>query len=98
MKIDGNRPAHGTHATDGTRRAGKDGGVRQGSAASAGASTDRVELSSDAALLAAALKAAHGTADVRTDVVERVREKLNAGTVGNDAARLADAIIDDLVK
>jgi len=32
---------------------------------------------------------------VRSDVVERMRELLNQGQVGNDPAALADSIIDD---
>lgn len=96
MKIDGNRPAHDTSATDGTRRTGKDAGVPQGSGvAPAAAAGDRVELSGDAALRAAALKAANAVPAIRTELVERLREKLTAGQIGNDAGALADAIIDD---
>lgn len=99
MKIDGNRPAHDASATDGTRRTGKDAGVQQGSAtAPAAAGGDRVELSSDAALRAAALRAATAAPAIRTELVERMREKLNAGQIGNDAGALADAIIDDQLK
>jgi flagellar biosynthesis anti-sigma factor FlgM len=99
MKIDGNRPAHDTSATDGTRRAGKDAGVQQGSGvAPSAAAGDRVELSGDAALRAAALKAANAAPAIRTELVDRMREKLNAGNVGNDAGALADAILDDQLK
>lgn len=99
MKIDGNRPAHDTSATDGTRRTGKDAGVQQGSGIAPGASgSDRVELSGDAALRTAALKAANAAPAIRTELVDRMREKLNAGQIGNDAGALADAIIDDQLK
>lgn len=99
MKIDGNRPAHDTSATDGARRTGKDAGVQQGSGvAPSAAAGDRVELSGDAALRAAALKAANAAPAIRTDLVDRMREKLNAGKVGNDAGALADAILDDQLK
>jgi hypothetical protein len=67
MKIDGNRPAHDTSATDGARRTGKDAGVQQGSGvAPSAAAGDRVELSGDAALRAAALKAANAAPAIRT--------------------------------
>jgi len=99
MKIDGNRPAHDASATDGTRRTGKDAGVHQGSGvAPLTTAGDRVELSGDAALRAAALKAANAAPEIRSELVERLREKLNAGQIGNDAGALADAILDDQLK
>ena len=99
MKIDGNRPAHDASATDGTRRTGKDGGVQQGSGVAPSTTAgDRVELSGDAALRAEALKAANAAPEIRTELVDRLREKLNAGQIGNDAGALADAILDDQLK
>ena len=99
MKIDGNRPSHDTSAADGTRRSGKDGGVRHGHGIGpATSSGDRVELSGDAALRANALKAALETPGIRTELVEKMREKLNAGKIGQDAGALADAILDDQLK
>jgi flagellar biosynthesis anti-sigma factor FlgM len=99
MKIESNRPAQDTQATDGARRAAKDAGVRQGGGvASPVPSSDRVELSGDAALRAAAFKAASDSPGIRTDRVEAMRQKLQAGNLGNDAGALADAILDDLLK
>ena len=99
MKIDGNRPAQDASATDGVRRTGKDAGVQQGSGvAPSAAAGDRVELSGDAALRAAALKAANAAPAIRTELVDRMREKLKTGQIGNDAGALADAIIDDQLK
>jgi flagellar biosynthesis anti-sigma factor FlgM len=99
MKIEGNRPAHDTQAAEGARRSSKDGGVRQGNGVAPGsAGSDRVELSGDAALRTAALKAANDAPAIRTELVDRMRDKLKAGRVGNDAGALADAIIDDLLK
>jgi flagellar biosynthesis anti-sigma factor FlgM len=97
MKIDGNRPAHDTQAADGPRRTEKDAGVRPGAGAAAPAG-DRVELSGDAALRTAALKAAMDAPAIRTDLVDRLRDRLNAGQVGTDSHKLAEAIIDDLLK
>jgi flagellar biosynthesis anti-sigma factor FlgM len=98
MKIDGNRPAHDTAATESARRTTTDAGLRPGGHAGTTGSTDRVELSSDATVRAAALKAANETPEIRTELVDRMREKLNAGQLGADSLRLADAIIDDLLK
>jgi flagellar biosynthesis anti-sigma factor FlgM len=99
MKIDGNRPTNDTQSADSARRTGKDAALRQGGGVGpASTSSDRVELSGDAALRAAAFKAAGDAPAIRTELVDRMREKLNAGQVGKDAGALADAIIDDLVK
>ena len=59
---------------------------------------DKVEVSSDAKLFAAAAKAASEPTPVRADVVEAMKQKLAAGEIGNDSGRLADRIIDDLLK
>ena len=97
MKIDANRPAHDAQATDGTRRTEKDAAVHQGARTSSAGSPDRVELSGDAALRAAALKAANDAPSIRTELVDRMREKLDQGQVGTNSTRLADAILDDLL-
>jgi negative regulator of flagellin synthesis FlgM len=98
MKIEGNRPGIDTAATEGTQkvstydRAGKTGVRRTAS------SGDTVEVSADAKLLSEAVKTARTTPDIRTDVVERMKQKLAAGEVGNDAGRLADRMLDDILK
>ena len=96
MKIVRNRPTPDAAATDSTRRTGKDGAVRQGAGVTPSGTTDRVELSGDAALRLVALKAANEAPAIRTELVDRMRHKLNAGKVGNDSVTLADAMIDDL--
>jgi flagellar biosynthesis anti-sigma factor FlgM len=58
---------------------------------------DRIALSPDAHLLGTALQAAAQAPDVRQDVVERTRRKLEAGTVGSDLTALADRIISQLL-
>jgi flagellar biosynthesis anti-sigma factor FlgM len=100
MKIDGNRLTPDTDATkgtDATRKVADRGVTKAGDRAAAGG-TDKVELSSDAQLLAAALKATNEVTSVRTDVVEAMKQKLAAGEIGNDSGRLADRILDDLLK
>jgi flagellar biosynthesis anti-sigma factor FlgM len=100
MKIDGNRSAQDTEATRSTDAAQKvaEKRVARKSDLPGAAATDTVEVSDDAKLLAAALKATTEPAPVRADVVEAMKQKLAAGEIGNDAGRLADSIIDDLLK
>ena len=99
MRIDGHLPAHDAQATDATRRTTTDAPVRKEGAASVhAASSDRIELSGDAALLTSALRAANETPDVRADAVDRARRKLESGGVGTDPLALADAILNDLLK
>lgn len=97
MKIDGNRQdqlgaanqAENAERVQGNRpdRAGRPGGD----------GADRVDLSPDARLLNSAVAAAKAAPDIRLDVVERARQKLVAGELGNDPLRLADRIIDSLL-
>jgi flagellar biosynthesis anti-sigma factor FlgM len=100
MKIDGNRLPQDAEATKATEAAQKlaEKRIAKKSDLPGAAGTDKVEVSSDAKLMAAALKASTEPTPVRTDVVEAMKKKLAAGEIGNDAGRLADRIIDDLLK
>jgi flagellar biosynthesis anti-sigma factor FlgM len=100
MKIDGNRLPQDAEATKATEAAQKlaEKRVAKKSDLPGAASTDTVEVSSDAKLMAAALKASTEPTPVRADVVEAMKKKLAAGEIGNDSGRLADRIIDDLLK
>ncbi len=100
MKIDGNRLPQDAEATKATEAAQKlaEKRIAKKSDLPGAAGTDKVEVSSDAKLMAAALKASTEPTPVRADVVEAMKKKLAAGEVGNDAGRLADRIIDDLLK
>jgi negative regulator of flagellin synthesis FlgM len=99
MKIEGNRPAIDTNATDATQQVST---PQQQRANRAGgrpsASRDSVEVSADAKLLSNAMKVASDTPDIRTDVVERMKQKLANGEIGNDPGQLADAMLDDVLK
>jgi flagellar biosynthesis anti-sigma factor FlgM len=107
MKIDGNRPTQNTEANEASTRTVADrrvqrSGVDRSSGdarvpASASTKADRVEVSSDARLMTSALTAAHDAPAIRTELVERLRQKLNAGEVGQDSGKLADRLIDDLL-
>jgi len=59
---------------------------------------DRVDLSTEAALLAEALRVAESIPDVRQDLVEQMQQRFARGEVGDDVVRLADAMIDRLLE
>ena len=59
---------------------------------------DTVELSSQARLVGRALNEASAVPDVRQDKVDRARQKLAEGEIGQDAPRLADKMIDHLLE
>lgn len=97
MKIQGDRPS-GVNEAGQTHQAerAQDGRAPQGSAPAHDA--DRVQVSADARLLGAAVNAAEKAPAIREDVVARAQARLAAGEIGNDPARLADRIIDGLLK
>lgn len=98
MKIEGNRPAQDNEATEALKRTvGERRVQRSGVDRPSGKSRDRVEVSPDAQLMTSALSAAQKAPAIRTGLVERLRQKLNAGEVGRDSAKLADRLIDDLL-
>ena len=97
MRIDGQASptdAEAARRLESTNPADRPSGT--GSARGA-ASTDRVEVSSDAQLVTAAIRAAEDAPAIRPDAVERARRALEDGTLGNDTDRLADRIIDSLL-
>ena len=99
MKIEGQRPDQLTRS-DAAQQAQQLDRVQaerpdRGRTASAGG--DRVEVSNDARLMSTAMQEAAKTPAIRQDVVERARQKLAAGEVGNDPIRLADRMIDSLL-
>ncbi|MGH9373615.1 MAG: flagellar biosynthesis anti-sigma factor FlgM [Vicinamibacterales bacterium] len=95
IKIDANRQVADA---DATRRATTPRTGDRASADRAATKTDRVEVSSGAQLMTRALKAATDTPTVRHDVVERMRKLLDSGELGKDSGKLADALIDHMLK
>jgi flagellar biosynthesis anti-sigma factor FlgM len=61
-------------------------------------SGDRVQVSSDAQLLNTAVKAANDAPEIRPAVVEAAKQKLISGELGADAERLANRLIDHMLK
>lgn len=103
MKVDGNRPEHladvnqngsAAQAAQASERVQQQRVEQQRASETRG---DRVELSSDARLVDRAVRAAHSTPEVRPEVVERAKAKLESGELGKDLFRLADKMIDGLL-
>lgn len=57
-------------------------------------SGDRVEISSDAAVLAKGMETIKNTADVRQDRVASLKAAIKAGTYKTDARKIADKMLD----
>ena len=96
MKIEGNNPGADALAARQLERSqadGKDVTAPEG----ARKSGDRVELSPDAALAGAALKAAADGPEIRQDMVERMKKALAAGEVGRDTNAVAERLIDRML-
>jgi flagellar biosynthesis anti-sigma factor FlgM len=96
MKIQGSSPNNEASAATRLEQTKSE---RQGKAdRSGGTGSDRVELSSDAQLASTAVRAANDAPAIRQDVVERARQKLIAGEIGQDPLKLADRLIDHLLE
>ena len=61
------------------------------------AKTDRVEVSPDAALMNSAAQAANDAPAIRADKVEAAKKALANGSLGADAGKLAEALIDHMM-
>jgi len=61
------------------------------------AGTDRVEMSQDVAFANTVVQAVHETPELREDKIAAAKKALADGTLGQDAARLADALIDHML-
>lgn len=96
MKIDGKTYSLDVDATYSDPRVSGDRRSNTVTADRARSGTDRVDVSDDARLLHAALASASQAPAIRQDRVDAVRQKLEAGQIGNDSERLADRLIDEL--
>jgi flagellar biosynthesis anti-sigma factor FlgM len=95
IKVDGNRPAGDAEATRRTEAVKKADTAAQ--PARAERKSDRVEVSRDAQLLTAALRAATDAPEIRQDVVDRMRALLDSGGLGTDSTKLAESLIDSML-
>lgn len=62
------------------------------------ATTDQVQVSSAAQLAQAAITAATTASPIRPEAVARAKALMLSGTLGADAATLADALIDKTIE
>jgi flagellar biosynthesis anti-sigma factor FlgM len=70
---------------------------RANKAAMPSAKTDRVEVSQDVAFVNTAVQAVHETPAMREDKIAAAKKALADGTLGQDAGKLADALIDHML-
>ena len=94
MRIHGERPENVGQTAPTPARDGRSARSEQAPAASA----DRVQVSEQARLLSAAVQAAHAAPDSSEAAIERARAKRDRGELGQDAERLADKLIDSLLR
>ena len=96
MRIHGERPENvgQTAPSQATER----GRAARPAQTEAPATADRVHVSDQARLLSAAVQAAHEAPDSSEAAIERARQKRAAGELGRDAERLADKLIDSLLR
>jgi flagellar biosynthesis anti-sigma factor FlgM len=97
MRIHGERPDN-VGQTASTQAPADRGRAGRADSTGAPAAADRVQVSDQARLLSAALQAAHAAPDTREASIEQARQKRAAGELGKDAERLADKLIDSLLR
>jgi flagellar biosynthesis anti-sigma factor FlgM len=96
MKIHGERPENVGQTA--STQVPADRGRANRSEPAAGVTADRVHVSDHARLLNAAVQAAHEAPDASEAAIERARAKRDRGELGKDAERLADKLIDSLLR
>jgi hypothetical protein len=96
MKIHNDHPSAQTRATDALAPT-PDQASTPGKAQNPSVLADQIRLSPEARALKAVADHAAEPPAIRQDVVDRARALLEADTLGDDPAQLANAIIDDLL-
>ena len=96
MRIHGERPENVGQTA--STQAPAERGRAKGSESTASAPADCVHVSDHARLLSAAVQAAHEAPDASEAAIERARAKRERGELGKDAERLADKLIDSLLR
>lgn len=100
MKIHGERPDH-VGQTASTQAPADRGRAGRGEHAGAAPTGDRVDVSDHARLLSAAVQAAREVPvapEASEAAIARARAKRESGELGRDAERLADRMIDSLLR
>lgn len=94
MKIEHKAPGTSPARTEEAARTAETATPTPRPAAGSPGSGDRFTLSADAQIVQSAIAQAGNQPDIRDTLVNRMRELLDRGELGNDASRLADAMID----
>jgi flagellar biosynthesis anti-sigma factor FlgM len=95
MKIQAERPdelVQATHTSADRNR------VRNEATPQRDGSSDRIAVSSDALFLNSAVRAAKEAPEIRPAVVQQARQKLIFGELGANPDRLAERLIDHMLK
>lgn len=92
MKVEQHGPGTPAGRTEHTPAVGE--APTGGRSTATSASSDTVSLSSDVEFVRKALEQAQAQPEIRTEVVQRMRELMERGELGADAGKLADAMID----
>ena len=95
MKIQAERPDELVQATQTTADRNR---VRNAPTPQHDRSNDRIAVSSDALFLNSAVRAANEAPEIRSAVVEQAKQKLISGELGANPDRLADRLIDHMLK
>ena len=98
MKIHGDIPGRLTGAAEQLGQVTDKASAAQKKSETAETRADQLTLSPEAKLMKALSEQAGDAPTVRQEVVDRMKALLDKGAVGNDAAKLADSIIDDWLK
>ncbi len=95
MKIQAERP---DELAQTTQTSGDRNRVRNEPPPQRDSSSDRIAVSSDARLLNSAVRAANAAPEIRPAVVQQARQKLISGELGANPDRLAERLIDHMLK
>ena len=98
MKIHGDIPSRLTGAAEQLGQVTDKASAAQKKGEAARTGADQLTLSPEAKLMKSLSEQTGDAPTVRQEVVDRMKELLDKGAVGNDAAKLADSIIDDWLK
>jgi flagellar biosynthesis anti-sigma factor FlgM len=89
-------PPYLTNAVDKSSAAGKPGAQEKATVVS-GASSDRVQLSKDYQDLAQAQKSITGTGELRTEMVQQIKNQLESGSYQINPGAIAGKMLDEII-
>jgi flagellar biosynthesis anti-sigma factor FlgM len=90
-------PPYLTNAVQSSRGAAGKPGAQEKAAVGNGVSSDRLQLSEDYKDLANAQKAITGTDEVRTEMVQRIKDQLESGNYRVKPGEIAGKMLDEII-